>query len=156
MKTYVITFSRHFPSNHPNAGMPTFFVEKIARGNKIHTIRENYELWEKRIKEVQHGEAELSLRYWSEKPYRSPQIEFGRVGMEEGVGIQKLNFGWHNGIQLPIIEGWYMFDDWGSKAHLAKNDGLTLQEWSDWFKTHENDKAADDSLAIIHLTKFRY
>ena len=39
MKTYVITFSTHFPTTHPRAGEPTHFVEKIKNGG--YTIPEN-------------------------------------------------------------------------------------------------------------------
>jgi hypothetical protein len=55
MKTYVITVSRTFPKTHERAGQETYFVNKIFDGSKIHTIRANYELWEKRINEVKEG-----------------------------------------------------------------------------------------------------
>ena len=73
MKTHVLIISRTFPSYHLRKGKETGFVEKIP-DEKIHTIRANYPLWEKRIKEVQFGEAVLSLRYWSDKPYKSEQV----------------------------------------------------------------------------------
>ena len=57
MKTYVITLSRHFLANHKRAGEETHFKEKLLSGEKLHTIRANYPLWEKRIKEVQEGRA---------------------------------------------------------------------------------------------------
>lgn len=86
MKTYVITLSRHFLANHKRAGEETHFKEKFLLGQgltdydtpsmaKIHTIRANYPLWEKRIKEVQEGRAVLSVRQWTGKPYRSKQVE---------------------------------------------------------------------------------
>lgn len=55
MKTYVITLSQYFLATHKRAGDPTDFKEKFLSGEKIHTIRANYPLWEKRIKEVQEG-----------------------------------------------------------------------------------------------------
>lgn len=48
MKTYVITLSKKFMSKHPKAGEPTFFVFKFISHEKIHTIRANYALWEKK------------------------------------------------------------------------------------------------------------
>ncbi|WP_233247057.1 hypothetical protein [Prevotella sp. oral taxon 376] len=92
MKTYVITLSRYFPANHSKAGMPTDFKEKFLKGEKIHTIRLNYPLWEKRIEEVQGGKAVLSIRQWAGKPGHSKQIEIARLTAKDGAGIQKLCF----------------------------------------------------------------
>lgn len=72
MKTYVITLSKYFLANHKRAGEETHFKEKFLIGQgltdydtpslaKIHTIRANYPLWEKRIKEVQEGRTTLSI-----------------------------------------------------------------------------------------------
>ena len=57
---------------------------------KIHTIRTNYQLWEKRINEVQEGNAVLSIRQWSGKPYRSKQTTILNLTKDDGVGIQPL------------------------------------------------------------------
>lgn len=54
-KTYVLMLSELFPKTHNKAGMPTEFKEKVLNKKKIHTIRANFPLWEKRIKEVQEG-----------------------------------------------------------------------------------------------------
>lgn len=156
--------SKAFPATHPKSGQPTFFRDKVLAAvfkdntawQKLHTIRENYPLWLERIKEVERGEAVIVLRQWRDRPYRSKTTEITRLGCEDGVGIQQLGFGWQNGVQVPIIEGWYMFGDWGSKKMLAQNDGLELQDWQDWFRSHDKDRATDKSLAIIHFTKFRY
>lgn len=37
-----------------------------------------------------------------------------------------------------------------------KNDGLSLEDWQEWFKGHEHDTVHDNPLAIIHFTNFRY
>ena len=164
MKTYNIMLSKHFPATHPQKGQPTFFRDKVlaavfkdsTQRQKLHTIRENYPLWLERIKQVEAGEAEICLRQWTGAPYRSKTVEIMRLGWQDGVGIQKLNFGWHNGEQIPVIEGWYMYGENGSKAELAKNDGLSLEDWQEWFKGHEKDTVYDKPLAIIHFTNFRY
>lgn len=108
MKTYVIMISQKFPANHPRRGEETKFKQQIINaifvnqgwnkiaaypelGDKRHTIRANYDLWKKRIDEVQRGEACLSLRQWEGKPYRSKQIEFARLTNQDGVGIQQVN-----------------------------------------------------------------
>jgi len=44
MKTYVITFSREFPSTHKRSGEETGFVEKILSG-KMKDPKENIENW---------------------------------------------------------------------------------------------------------------
>lgn len=161
MKTHVITVSRVFPSTHKRKGKQTFFVEKINQGvfpdkhlgiitSKIHTIRSNYQLWEKRIKEVQEGKAILSLRYWSEKPYNSKQVEFARLDKDSGVGIQDLIF-LNRNILDPIIainSDCLELDI----TDLCKNDGLIPDDFMDWFKSYDLSKP----MAIIHFTNFRY
>lgn len=166
MKTYNIMLSKVFPATHSRRGGSTLFSMKVIAAKypaiyegmtpKIHTIRENYELWRDRIAKVEAGEAEICLRQWTGKPYRSKTVEIMRLGCKDGVGIQKLNFGWHGGRQVPVIEGWYMDGECGSKQELAKNDGLTLEEWQEWFKGHAKDTVYDKPLAIIHFTSFRY
>lgn len=158
MKTYVITLSRHFLANHKRAGEETHFKEKFLLGQglidydtpsmaKIHTIRANYPLWEKRIKEVQDGHAVLSIRQWTGKPYRSEQVEIAMLTDRNGVGIQMLRFLGGNFNRGYIRNGVYLSD-----KILAKNDGLPLTDWEAWFRGYDLSKP----LAIIHFTKFRY
>lgn len=158
MKTYVITLSRHFLANHKRAGEETHFKEKFILGQgltdydtpsmaKIHTIRANYPLWEKRIKEVQEGRAVLSIRQWTGKPYRSKQVEIARLTATNGVGIQMLRFLGDNFNGGYIRNGVYPSD-----KILAKNDGLSLADWEAWFRGYDLSKP----LVIIHFTKFRY
>ena len=158
MKTYVITLSRHFLANHKRAGEETHFKEKFILGQgltdydtpsvaKLHTIRANYPLWERRIKEVQEGNAVLSVRQWTGKPYRSKQVEFTRLTAANGVGIQMLRFLGDN------FNGGYIRNGvFPSDKILAKNDGLSLADWEAWFRGYDLSKP----LAIIHFTKFRY
>lgn len=157
MKTYVITLSRHFLANHKRAGEETHFKEKFLLGQgltdydtpsmaKIHTIRANYPLWEKRIKEVQDGHAVLSIRQWTGKPYRSKQVEIATLTAENGVGVQKLEF-YNNTLGLCHIGVVYQ-----RKYELAYHDGLSFEDWEEWFKGYDLSKP----MAIIHFTKFRY
>lgn len=144
MKTYIIMLSKVFPKTHPLAGTPTFFRDKVLAGvchnneywNKIHTIRANYLLWEKRIKEVREGKAMLSLRQWTDMPYRSKTVEITRLGAADGVGIQILEFDKDRDGNVS----WNFFDVDGkypSVQELAYNDGLTLEAWKDWFKGYD-------------------
>jgi len=150
MKTYVLMISRYFPATFPREGR-TQFPSKILRGEKIHTIRGNYEFWENRIKEVQKGNAELSLRYWMHKPYRSKQHEFYRLGKDDGVGIQK-NFFAIDSLEFPrIIKANNQILAVMPKV-LAENDSLSLKDFKAWFKGYD----LSQPMAIIHFTNFRY
>jgi|688.fasta_scaffold523709_2 hypothetical protein len=166
MKTYVLTVSRTFPTTHARAGEPTHFLEKIisaiggyenqlgkATGAnkispKIHTIRANYNLWKKRMDDVQAGKAVISLRYWSEKPYNSKQIEFARLDKDSGCGVQEIYFKYECvlyprvSIDKPVL----------NLELLAQNDGLSKEDFKEWFKSYDLSKP----MAIIHFTKFRY
>ena len=164
MKTYVITLSRSFLTKHSKAGEPTNFRDAFNAGQvfnrgsectylrpKLHTIRANYLLWEKRIKDIQAGNAVLSIRQWTGKPYRSKQVEIARLTADGGIGIQKLSFdkdkdGVHS-LKYFNINGKYI-----DRGILANNDGLALEYWQEWFKDYDLSKP----MAIIHFTKFRY
>lgn len=175
MKTYVLTLSKVFPKTHKQAGKETLFKDKFLLGigcidcqseqdlsgenistcnsciraccyPKIHTIRANYPLWMKRIKEVQNGRAVLSVRQWSGIPYRSKQVEIAHLSKDDGIGIQKLEFV-DGKLGLPRIGIVYQ-----RKGELAINDGLSFEDWVNWFNNYDLTRP----LAIIHFTIFRY
>lgn len=176
MKTYVIIVSPTFPSSHPRRGQSTYFKEKIDIGlgryeatgffdglsrnwanvdtPKIHTIRKNFPLWEKRMAKVLKYEAVISLRFW-ELPggcytKGNKQIEIARLSADDNIGIQELEFTSLDFRSKPIING-YMDESYYFDA-LAKNDGLSLQDFKDWFKGYDLTKP----MAIIHFTNFKY
>ena len=160
MKTYVLTVSRTFPKTHKRAGEETFFKERILSAlskdplmwNKIHTIRANYVLWANRIKEIQEGKAILSIRYWSGKPYNSKQVGICQLDKNSGIGVQKLGF-YYDRIDEPFIDTPEQHIGYVGKTNLfAKNDGLSLEDFKDWFRKYDLSKP----MAIIHFTKFRY
>ena len=138
MKTYIIILSKYFMKEHPRAGEETHFKEKFLAGEKIHTIRRNLPLWQKRFEQINKGEACLSIRQWTGKPYVSKQVEIKRLAKEDGIGLQAYTY---YGAFDPI-----------KKPALAYNDGLSKYDWESWFK----DVPRGSSLAIIHFTKFRY
>lgn len=162
MITYVLTLSKTFPSAHPKKGEPTFFRSKVmavvfkdVTWKKYHTIRSNYDLWKKRFEKIADGEACLSIRQWTGKPYASKQVEITRLTKEDGIGIQK----------LEIVKGkynsrphWWGYVDGKTRYGeaffpiLAENDGLSAEDWLAWFRNYDLSKP----LAIIHFTKFRY
>lgn len=162
MNAYVVTLSKVFPTTHKRKGEPTNFAEQLLNavwkahnmktpfqdlGIKLHTIRGNYELWEKRFKKIDEGKAFLSIRCWTGKPYNSKQVEICRLTKSDGVGLQKLEF-YNGSLQQPIINGGKTI-----KAEiLSQNDGLSWSDWREWFKSNDLSKP----LAIIQFTKFRY
>lgn len=144
----VITFSRVFPSYHPKAGMPTFFVEKIWKSlggvvlkytNPFHT--EDYKkgiVWGYQLVEgckhttIRAGHRWkagdwFSPRVWSGKPYRSKQIQFA-----PDIQVKKV---W----DVEFDEDgclWIISDkERGPRVlhRVAKNDGLTLDDLIAWF-----------------------
>ena len=52
LKCYVLLISRYFAKDNQKAGQPTGFLEKIESGEKLHTIRLNYEFWAEHFKEI--------------------------------------------------------------------------------------------------------
>jgi hypothetical protein len=152
MKTYVLIVSRVFPKTHKRAGEPTNFREKILEGEKIHTIRANYHLWAKRVEEVQRGEAIIAIRYWSGKPYNSKQLRICELDKNSGVGMQELRF-YYDHIDGPYINTKERHIGYiGMTSLFSKNDGLSLDDFKEWFKGYDLSKP----LALIHFTKFRY
>ena len=146
MKTFVLTVSKQFPKTHAKSGKSTGFVENISRlftngCEKIHTIRSNYDLWQKRAKEINEGKAILSIRYWSEMPYRSKQVEICRL---ERIGVEKLEQ--PDNFVFAQIEGKQI--DW---EVVSKNDGLSFGDFCEWFKARQKEP-----MAVLHFTEFRY
>lgn len=117
---------------------------------KIHTIRANYPLWEQRFAKIGRGDACLSVRQWTGMPYRSPQVEIGRLTAQDGIGIQKLTFP-DGDISAPIVASIGVralldLDD------LSCNDGLSYSDWYKWFREYD----LSQHMVIIHFTNFRY
>ena len=160
MKTYYLTLSRVFPSTHKRAGQQTYFEaafhagqvfnrgsECLYRKPKLHTIRANYDFWAKRFEKIAAGEACLSIREWVGKPYGkgSTQREIARLTREDGIGIERLMF--DKSLLLPHVN----YKPVGI-GNLANNDGLSLDDWKEWFKHYD----LTEPLAVIHFTNFRY
>jgi len=165
VKTYVLIVSKTFPKTHSKSGKHTFFIEKINEakisisetpimGSKIHTLRGNYQLWKKRIDEIQKGKAILSLRFWIGKPYNSKQVEFLQLDKSSGIGIQGLYFDF-NRILEPFIsseDSKNELQTYLSTHEIARNDGLNYLDFKEWFKGYD----LNEPMAIIHFTAFRY
>lgn len=189
IKRYRLGISQNFPTTHPRKGEPTYFVEKINNSigdtescnvvvhsmngdvdiwPKLHTIRANYPLWEKRIKDVQAGCAVIELFYWDGKPRHkgSKQIVFATLDKNSGCGVQELKMVDHDNFTYLIInnpnEKPHIHSDcvdFEQKKscvkliqYLSENDGVSLEDFKSWFKGYD----LSEPMAIIHFTKFRY
>ncbi|NDV81311.1 hypothetical protein [Bacteroides sp. 51] len=129
------------------------YVEEFNCFPKRHTIRENVEYWKKRIDEINKGNAVLEIYEWIGKPYGkgSTTKTLFTFDKNSGIGYQELQFSMNsfdfprtfskNGGVLALMPG-----------NLAKNDGLSLQDFKDWFKKSDLSKPK----IIIHFTDFRY
>jgi len=141
----VITFSRAFPSYHPKAGQPTFFVEKIWKSfgmpinsdlglkglkyenthlpPKHHTIRGG-----NRFKAGKY----FSPRVWSDKPYRSKQIIIA-----PDIEVKKVWDFEISGADFRVEENFYGGESENSfwiLEQIASNDGLSRIDLLDWFQ----------------------
>jgi len=166
MKKYVIILSKKFPAFHPKKGQETDFERKFLNKEKIHTIRGNYPIWEKRIKEVQEGRAVLSIRKWTGTPYRSKQQELRQLTASDGVGVQKAvlsRIEWEeNGKPKFAYKATVNGKDWDLED-VARSDGFSgFVDFIDWFDP-ELDKMSPDEegsrnleLAVIFFIGFRY
>lgn len=158
---YRLSVSVKFPASHPRKGEPTEFIEKIEYAlkfrewtglpfppfnPKIHTIRSNYNLWQKRFEKINKCEAVLELYYWSGKPYNSKCITICQLGKDDGIGIQKIMF------PFPNLHCFKIDEIEHQDMSLSKNDGLSYDDFKAWFKGYN----LSEPLAIIHFTKFRY
>ena len=140
-KSVVLLVAKNFLKYHPKSGDQTKFEDKIRSGEKLHTIRSNFKEWEKKIRSIEEGNSKLLIKQWSGVPYRSPQVRL--FEFEDGIGIQK----------LEVKEGKFIVDEKTevSIEELADKDGLTVQEFKDWFQVFPTKP-----MAIIHFSNFRY
>lgn len=151
MKIYVLIISPFFPKTHSRSGQPTGFIDSISNRSKKHTIRANYDLWEKRFNEIEKGKAYLSVRIWEGRPYTSPQKEVFRFHKSDGVGLQKIK-SWDrdNNVVFYVSPSGNVLPE--SIDTIAENDGLRRTDFDDWFRKYD----FSDPMAIIHFTPFRY
>jgi hypothetical protein len=150
-KTYVLMVSERFPVYHLRKGEPTGFPLAIKHVEKIHTIRGNYELWKKRIDEVNAGRAVLEVRIWLGKPYQkgSTQGCIFKYDKSHGLGVEMVAF-YHGELTVPVLP--MQNNLLINVIDLAKNDGLNLVDFYSWFKPYD----LSQPMAIIHFTNFRY
>lgn len=130
MKTIVLPVSRNYPKYHPKAGHETDFIDSILKRIKKGTIRGNYIRWLEIAYKLDEGTHILSLRYWSDKPYRSKQIEFARVSKIDIEEIFITNS--VNGFEITLNETYLYYPE---KLALAHKEGFVqLEDFENWFQ----------------------
>lgn len=145
----IVSLCRVFPKGHRKAGEATDFEDKVKYGRKIHTIRYNgNDVWAKRFKDISEGRKYLSLRQWTGRPYNSEQREIAKV---EKIGLQKVTMTYNSGDSIPQV--WI-----DGKAQdietVAKNDGMTVEEFVDWFFGSRKENYFEG--VVIQFTDFKY
>ena len=142
-KQVVLMIAKNFLAYHKRAGQSTEFEAKIKDKDKVHTIRPNYEKWKEKIEEVKSGKAELVLKQWEGRPYHSTPNKLFIFDAKDDVEVSKLT---------KTADGFFVN---GTKKvepeDLAKNDGLSLQDFEDSFKV-----LPTEPMAILHFNSFRY
>lgn len=153
-KKIIITLSRLFPGTHSRRGEPTDFAELLHRGSKIHTIRRNYDQWKVNADKMESGKYYLSIRQWSGRPYNSPQVEI--AFRNSPIGVQRIDIHYHadNDTITATIDGREWID--ADCATIAQNDGLSVQDFKEWFFGREPKEDKVFTGVIIHFTNFRY
>lgn len=155
----VLTFSRQFPKGHPKAGKKTYFVEAICNAfrneeyalpldflkcsshdlfpvkedyfeamsyqstRKFHTIRAG--------NRFKSGDM-ASLRVWSDKAYRSKQIEFAQVEVKKTWSFELRPVKESDGVFIKGYLDGMLVHSRGASA-IAQNDGLTIEDFESWF-----------------------
>jgi hypothetical protein len=153
----VITYSRQFPATHPRKGQPTGFVEKIWKSLYINGqcpdeldsyiddypfAYDSYNQIHKKVHTIRSGHRWkvgdwFSPRVWSGKPYASKQIQFAPPIQIKKIWDIEIHFKVHwwlfklNGQDVTTIVD-FNIDDF--VPELAKNDGLSLPDFLNWFE----------------------
>lgn len=158
-----VMLSKTFFPQHPKAGEPTGFAEKVKKGTKRHTCRCNYDFWKERIAKVKERGGVLSIRQWQGKPYEEglPTVKILDVPASI-VEVQEL-------IMTRSKEEVKFYTEFNPKPYaetavydyeasidgtpypvelIAQNDGLTVEDFKAWF-----NPVFDDYAKKIRLSK---
>lgn len=151
-KTVVLMLSHHYPKTAIHAGKPTHFKEKLLDGRKIHTCRGRYDGWASNIDKVNDKGYMLSVREWDGRPY-GKGVKQKVIKEYSQAGYQRFTMKYDRDTdELKCVIDGKRFTD---IATLAKNDGMTLEEFKDWFFGQGLSRGVFSGI-IIHFTDFRY
>jgi hypothetical protein len=175
-----LMFSKVFPKGHPKAGQKTRFVELLWVGilrespemketmhqyldkydkvywdikyieftllkdlpSKIHTIRGGFSRHEGQI---------ISPRIWIDKPYHSKTLTFApdmAIKHIEEISIRETSID-----DNPLGELLSMVVNFPTEMQIiAQNDGLSLQDFKDWFR---RDKLEGQILIFSNINPYK-
>lgn len=152
-KKIILTLSRLFPIVCSQKGEPTNFEELLKKGIKKHTIRINFDQWQHNAEHIASGKYYLSLRQWSARPYHSPQVEIARIDTPIKVAHIEMTYHPDDGYISALVDGNIV-----DVAELAKNDGISLQTFKEWFFSKAIKEKRYDVFkgVLIYLTNFQY
>lgn len=145
----VITFSRVFPSYHPRAGEPTYFIEKIIKSVGIGNYNVNMEAYndvQPKHHTIRAGHRwkvgdKFSPRVWSGKPYNSKQIQFAPdIEVKKVWDFDITGTDWALDGRLEHALTGEGFDS----AQIALNDGLTNYDPYDWLTLSPDFKKSEE------------
>lgn len=150
-----IVVAKTYPTVHKRHGEPTHFATKIVNGEKLHTIRTNYDLWKVNADKMQTGNYVLSVRQWSGVPRRSKQREI--FNTDECIGVEHITIQYSvNSDTLTVtVENRLLSQE--EVEQLAKNDGTTVDDFKDWFFAKQRHRQDGTFIGVIvHFTPLRY
>lgn len=125
----VLILEGKFPFRHRKHGKPTNFKEAFMDGSKKHTIRSSAERWEHNIRKVEQGKFVLAVSEWSGMPHRSKEKLIKEL---KTAGIQHIKMFYDRTagiITKAVIDG----KEFADIDMLARNEGMTLADFTDWF-----------------------
>src|SRR5690606_34440424 len=153
----VITFSRVYPPYHPKAGQPTYFIEKIWASlnrpvicnNKLKKESSNDDIIWPKYHTIRAGHRWkvgdwFSPRVWSGKPYNSKMITIA-----PDIQIKKV---WDFEMDILVVcsiakpgeqQIYKLCYDEDMDERIAKNDGLSPEDWYWWFRRSPDFKKND-------------
>jgi hypothetical protein len=113
----------------------------------LHTIRLNYDLWKHKADQINAGDMVLSVRQWEAQPYKSQQVEVARLTQ---LHVQRFEavYGATDTIPRVWVDGCEVID----VEQVAKNDGLELGDWVDFFFKRTNHVEG----VVLQFTDFMY
>lgn len=151
----VVTLTKDFFKGHSRQGQPTRFAEAVQSLRKIHTCRDNYKFWAKKIEALKSVGGTLCIREWTGKPYRSKQGTIKEIASDV-VGISLLVLRRNSNGKISYTAE---VDEQPIAVDLlAKNDGFrNTKDFIDFlapmFAKYKTDTLR---LGIIHFSPFRY
>lgn len=150
-----IIVAKTFPTTHKRHGEQTHFAAKIVNGDKLHTIRTNYDLWSVNAEKMRTGRYVLSVRQWVGKPRQSKQHEVFNTEEEIGVEYISMRYFANTDGLCVIVENRQLTQS--EIEQLVKNDGTNIDDFKDWFFGKQRNKQdATFTGVIVHFTSARY